>query len=562
MGRARDRPIPKKIFAPCTLATQMSRDKIVSLKSTASLCFLLLALVFASAQTPSPPARIVSADYTQVKGPKSTVYRRCVGAGRLAEGLRTDWQDQLRTCHQAIGFEYLRCHGLLQDELGVYSEDAKGNPVYNWQYIDMVYDFLHSIGVRPFVEIGFMPKALASRPNTIFWWNANVSPPKSYDRWDVLVTALVKHWTERYGADEVRQWYFEIWNEPNYPGFFAPKAESTRRDEYFDLYAHTACAVKAVDPAYRVGGPAGAGPAWIPELIAYCDINKIPLDFISFHSYGLGDGPSGLDVEGHQRLYLDRNLDSVSVVARSQNSVIAKSPMPGLPVHITEWSASYSNHDPVHDSYFESPYILEQLRHTETLGSMSYWTFTDIFEESGPPKTPFEGGFGLINLQGIKKAAFFAYQFLNQLGDDELVNSDDRSWVCRDQSGGVQALVYDLTDPRGPEQIDNWDLFRHPIVPKDRPPVKLRLTSLPPGPYHLSVTRTGFEENDAYSAYLKLGAPSQLTLPQVARLKALASGTPTEDADVTVDSSGQWSRDFPMRDNEVVFAKLTPLPAK
>ncbi len=363
----------------------------------------------ANGQTTLPAERVISVDVSQSKGPKSTVYRRCVGAGRLAEGLRADWQDQLRTCRDAIGFEYLRCHGLLHDELGVYSEDANGNPVYNWQYIDMVYDFLLSIHVRPFVEIGFMPEALASvksdpfppaisiphtpTPSTpVFWWKANVTAPKSWDRWEALVTALVQHWTQRYGADEVSKWYFEIWNEPNHPAFFHPVKDADRMNEYFTLYAHTAAAVKRVNPAYRVGGPAGAGPAWIKEFIEYCANNKVPLDFISFHSYGLGDGPSGLDVEGRKRLYLSKNLSAAANGANSQNKIIRQSPMPNLPVHVTEWSASYSNHDPVHDSYFEAPYILEQLKKSEKLGSMSYWTFTDIFEESGPPRTPFEGG--------------------------------------------------------------------------------------------------------------------------------------------------------------------------
>ena len=139
------------------------------------------------ADKPTPP-RLIDIDCSAVKGPRSMVYQQCVGAGRVAEGLRADWQAQLKTCKDAIGFQYLRCHGLLHDELGVYREDKQGNAIYNWQYIDMVYDYLLSIHVRPFVEIGFMPDALASiklndpnPPNgrrvSVFWWKANVTPP-------------------------------------------------------------------------------------------------------------------------------------------------------------------------------------------------------------------------------------------------------------------------------------------------------------------------------------------------------------------------------------------------
>jgi xylan 1,4-beta-xylosidase len=285
----------------------------------------------------------------------------------------------------------------------------------------------------------------------------------------------------------------------------------------------------------------------------------VPLDFVSYHCYGLGntDGAAE-DVDGHQRLFLSRNLDQISDRAHKQDAIIQKSAMPTLPVHVTEWSASYSNHDPIHDSYFEAPYVLEQLKKTRTLGSMSYWTFSDIFEESGPPKTPFEGGFGLINLQGIKKPAFFAYQFLNQLGDQELKNTDARSWVCRDQTGGVQALIYDLTDPRPDMTATDWDFFHKRIIPAVKPPIHLQIASLPPGKYRLAIYRTGFEENDAFSEYLKMGTPSQLTRPQVQHLKDLASGSPAEQSEVTVDGGGKWQRDFAMRDNEVVFATLTP----
>jgi xylan 1,4-beta-xylosidase len=526
------------------------------------------------------PPRIIDIDCSAVKGPRSMVYQHCVGAGRVGEGLRADWQAQLKTCKDAIGFQYLRCHGLLHDELGVYREDKQGNPIYNWQYIDMVYDYLLSIHVRPFVEIGFMPDALASiqlndmhppsgRRVSVFWWKANVSPPKSYDKWDALVKALVTHWTERYGADEVAQWYFEIWNEPNFPGFFSPVNEAARRDEYFELYAHTAKAVKSVNAAYRVGGPATTGPIWISELIAYCTANQVPLDFITYHAYGLGGPPGkvdatgryiggGLDEAGRKRLWLNRNLHVPARNATVSKAEIAKSSMPNLPVHITEWSASYSNHDPVHDSYFEAPYILEQLKHTETVASMSYWTFTDIFEESGPALTPFEGGFGLINLEGIKKPAFFAYSFLNQLGDKELIDQDNRSWATRDEAGGVQALFWDLTDLRGNDPADDWDFFRRVLVPKSKGLVTLRLRDLKPGPYHLSISRVGYEKNDAYTAYLKMGHPSQISPAQVAALEAQATGAPDEEREMTVDATGTWQGNFPIREDDVVLVKLRP----
>lgn len=526
--------------------------------------------------------RVISVDFNAVKGARSQTFRECVGAGRVGEGLRADWQAQLKLCKEELGFQYLRCHGLLHDELGVYHEDANGKSSYNFQYIDMVYDYLLSIGVRPFVEVGFMPDALATIPTekagadgmaddpahpgqkrrvSVFWWRSNVTPPKDWGKWDGLITALVQHWTTRYGADEVKKWPFEVWNEPNHVAFWSPNDNSQRMEEYFTLYAHTARAIQSVNPAYRVGGPASAGPAYIGALIEYCTKNNVPLDFISYHSYGLAGGPGGLDEFGNKVLYVSPNPHSVAGNAHSQDATIAKSSKPHLPVHITEWSASYSNRDPVHDDYFSAPYILEQLKNTESLGSMSYWTFTDIFEETGIPTRPFHGGFGLLNLQGIKKPAYFAYRFLHQLGNQELVNSDEHSWVCRDTQGGVQALLWDLT-MKPDAKVSNQAYFRQVRPTHVQSEARLSVTSLKPGRYKLSVCKVGYEKNDAYTAYLKMGAPTQIDRVQVAHLKALASGKPEREQEIRIPKSGQWETNFALRANDVVLATLTPIAGR
>jgi xylan 1,4-beta-xylosidase len=175
-------------------------------------------------------------------------------------------------------------HGLFCDDMGVYREE-QGKPKYNWQYIDELYDFLHSLGMKPFVGLGFMPSALASGNKTIFWWKGNVTPPKDMNKWADFMKAFVTHCKERYGDDEVKTWYFEVWNEPNLSGVFAGTQQ-----QYFDLYAATARAIKSVNPDYKVGGPATAGCGWITEFIQFCDKNKVSVDFVSTHTYGVQAG--------------------------------------------------------------------------------------------------------------------------------------------------------------------------------------------------------------------------------------------------------------------------------
>jgi xylan 1,4-beta-xylosidase len=499
--------------------------------------------------------RVISADLEQIKGPRSMVWQDCVGAGRVAEGLRDGWRRQLEECHREIGFKYIRMHGLLQDELGVYSEDSHGQPRYNWQYIDDVYDYLISIGMKPFVEFGFMPNALASGKGKIFWWDANVTPPNDYAKWDALVTALVKHWTERYGENEMATWRFEIWNEPNYPGFWHPPTNSTPRDAYFKLYEHTARDVKSVSTNYLVGGPAGAGPVWTKELIEFCQTNNVPIDFISYHAYGLGGGPSGLDEYGNNKLYLSANIHSVADIVNSQRPIIEKSLKPELPIYITEWSASYSPRDPVHDSYFSAAFILEQLRRTESASSMSYWTFTDIFEENGPPPRPFHGGFGLINFEDVPKPAFWAYKFLAMLGGTELKNADASSYVCADNRGGVQVLLWDITHPTD-GKISNQDYFFHPPPPREKGDVVVKLKNVAPGNYHLVIYQIGYGHNDPYSRYLDMGQPTDLSRETVAGLKKLSDGKPVSETTVAVNANGSFETMLPLRENDVFFLSL------
>jgi xylan 1,4-beta-xylosidase len=495
-------------------------------------------------------ARVIAADFSGKSGPLNRMYRVCVGAGRANEGLRGDWQRQLKLCHDELGFEFIRFHGLFTDDMGVYSEDAKGNPHYNWQNVDALYDQILAIGMKPFVELSFMPAALASSNKTVFWWRGNVTPPKSLDRWVEFMRAFAEHLTERYGADEVKRWRFEVWNEPNLPIFWT----GTQAD-YFQLYERTARAIKSVNPAYQVGGPASAGARWIGETISFCASNDVPIDFISTHAYNVA---GAVDEFGTSGQALEKNLHSVADdIARARN-IISHSALTNLELDFTEWSASYSSRDPVHDDYFSAPFILEQIKRTgHGADLMSYWVFTDIFEEAGVPKKPFHGGFGLLTVQGIRKPSYFAYRYLNELGDVEIPTTDDGSFVCKDKNGNMQILFWDLTHPSPDKKILDQTLFarERPATPKNS--VMLKLTGLKPGDYILTVRGTGYKRNDAYTQYLEWGAPDQLTRRQQDALKDLAADAPLLQEAVTVAADGNFSKRFDLRQNDVYFAVLT-----
>lgn len=500
------------------------------------------------------PPREINVDFTSEKGPLNTFFKECVGAGRANEGLRADWQQQLAYVRKECGFKYIRMHGLLTDDMAVYKEDKAGKPQYNYMYVDALFDYLLSIGIKPFVELGFMPNSLASGNNTIFWWKGNVTPPKDYDKWKSLIRNLVQHFTERYGAEEVKTWYFEVWNEPNLsPGFW-----TGTQDDYFKLYAYAAKAVKSVNPAYKVGGPGTAGAAWESEMIDFCGKNDLPIDFISTHSYGVKQG--FLDEYGNSGTVLAKEPMSVNGDVLQSRKEITSSKMPHLELHYTEWSASYTPSDPIHDSYHEAAYILQKLKQVgNSVNSMSYWVFTDIFEESGPRFEPFHGGFGLLTIQGINKPAFYSYQFLNRLGDTELVNSDSTSWVCKDSKGNVQILAWDFTNTHPGDSVNNQKYYIRDLPSKSKGKLKINVSKIPEGTYALQVYKVGYKCNDAYSAYLSLGRPTQLSKVQVEEIKKQNDGAPVFSEMVSVKAGNQFSKDLDIRENEVYFLNLIKL---
>jgi xylan 1,4-beta-xylosidase len=509
--------------------------------------------IFNLGQTNHSTSRVIAADLAGKSEPLNRMYQVCVGAGRANEGLRGDWQRQLKLCHDELGFGFIRFHGLFTDDMGVYSEDAQGNAHYNWQNVDALYDQILATGMRPFVELSFMPSTLASGKKTVFWWRGNVTPPKSLDRWAEFMHAFAEHLTERYGADEVERWRFEVWNEPNLAIFW-----TGTQPDYFQLYERTARAIKSVNPNYQVGGPATAGGGWIGETINFCASNGVPIDFISTHAYNVA---GAVDEFGTSGQALGANLHGVADdIARARNT-ISHSALTNLALHFTEWSSSYSSRDPVHDDYISAPFILEQIKRAgRQADSMSYWVFTDIFEESGVPTKPFHGGFGLLTVQGIRKPAYFAYRYLDELGGREIATTDDRAFVCHDENGGVQVLFWDLTHPSPDKKFLDQTIFARarPAPPKGS--VTVKLAGLKPGNYSLRVRGTGYQRNDACTQYLEWGAPDQLTRQQENALAALAADAPLLRETVTVAGDGKFSRNFDLRENDVYFVTLTPEP--
>jgi len=360
-------------------------------------------------------------DTTQAGTPFAHYWEQCVGSCHAVMGLRADWRAQLEKCHHELGFQYVRFHGLLDDAMSVcvresdpFHPDAATRLRYNFFNIDSIFDFLLSIGMKPFIELGFMPTALASGDTTCFFYKANVTPPADYTEWEALIRALTRHLVERYGLEEVRSWFFEVWNEPNLSFFWTGS-----QADYFRLYQHAARAIKSVDSGLRVGGPATSVNAWIPDMLAFCRSAEVPIDFVSTHHYPTDDPlwrNSNLSMEEFFKQFAHEMGRYERGVLRKMTAR-ARAEAGDLPLYYTEWNTSARIPDDIHDEAYSAALVAKTITDNDGLvDGYSFWTFSDLFEEPGQFAAPFHGGFGLQTIHGIPKPTYRVFEMLHHLG--------------------------------------------------------------------------------------------------------------------------------------------------
>lgn len=517
----------------------------------------------------------LSADIAKEQGERFRPHwNPCVGAGRANEALRAGWLEHLERVHRECGFQRVRFHGLFHSDMFVHRRNADGSVTYNFQYIDEVFDRLLDIGVRPFIELGFCPEDMARSSDSIFWWRGRSAPPKDYDEWGRLIRRFTEHVIARYGMKEVRSWYFEVWNEPNLNPFW----HGTKR-EYFRLYQITAETIKAIDPQLKVGGPSTSNfvpdarfdgenedlsahktvtdaedldaltwkPVWLEDFLGFCKDNALPVDFISTHPY-----PTDWAFDEHGTgMKLTRGVGATPTDLELLRNMMDESPFPTAEIHLTEWNSSSSSRDFTHDYLQAATYIAKA--NVDSIGyvnSLSFWTFTDVFEESGAGDTAFHGGFGMINFQGIPKPAFHAYRLLNMLGNT-MIARNAGGIVTKDvETAKVSVLAYHYppeVTQTVPGSFDSRKVAEETLTKGSPVELVLKLEGLPPGAeFQMEVVNT--KHGDAMSAWKRMGSPESLSREQAQQLKAAACATkmdyctPEKDGTLRIASEMEpWS---------------------
>lgn len=488
-------------------------------------CLMLMHISAGSVAKDVPVRATLSLD---VLYPLPHVWERGVGSGHAALALRADWREHLRLVRDTLGMQAVRFHGLFDDEMGpvVSRAHPEARLEYNFTAIDSIYDYIVSLGMAPYIELSFMPTALANNSHQRYMaYLACTSPPHNLTEWGDLVRVFASHLVQRYGLERVRLWTFEVWNEPNgapnpvIGGFWRGSQQ-----DYFDLYRVTAQALKGVDKDLRVVGPASAGGGWIMDFLRFCVTNSVPLDGIATHHY-----PSEVE------------RDSIARCCQNDRATLDRDPVGRhLPLLISEFNSGLLAQDHLlasnHDSSYASAFLASTLPGIAATGDvtlLSYWTFSDVFAEIVWDTVPFHDGYGLVNMQGLPKPSFRAMQLLHELGSMglQLTQSPQAPVSVSATFDGTNVLVL----------VTNFQLLAEHNGSRT---VEVAVASSALSAQHGkelvgTLRRVDDDHANAHTAWVDMGRPRSLSVLQRAELLN-SSQIASEDVSIAGNTSHAW----------------------
>ncbi len=419
--------------------------------------------------------------------------------------VRRDTQDQLRLAHDELGARHVRAVGMFDDEMRVlgadpqsFNDPARRGKRLNWQVVDYVIESLLDMGINPMFTTTFVPSEMASGPATCFSTRSHVSPPKDYQQWAHLVSQSVKHAIERFGRQTVRQWYFEVWNEPNLRGFW-----DGDQADFHQLWQTTRRAIKQVDGELRVGGPSTARAEWIGDFLEFGRKHDCMPDYIIAHVYNNDSASNPLSpFEGPQADKENQSPHFAAGVVRGVRSLADSMGFKGE-IHWNEWGKSWWPCFAARESEAEAAWVVKSMCEVSQLGDyFAYWCLSDIYDQVGYGAQTFHGNYGMMNLQGLRKPAWFAHQLLGMLGGQRIAapTADDGlsgALLTRDGQKWA-ALLWNIAES-GQDQT-----------------VRLRL---PDGAGAAKLYRIGPKENNILHAWRQMGSPDYLLREQKQSLR-------------------------------------------
>lgn len=367
-----------------------------------------------------------------------------IGNDHACQMLRTDVCSHVKLAHDELGIKYIRFHGIFDDDLLVIQRLtdyhnframpwAKGIQETSFRQIANVFDNVLSCGMKPFVELSFMPRAIAGGKKIGLRYKNNITMPRFMERWCDLIEKFIRFLFDRYGKEEVRSWYFEVWNEPDLSIFF----KGTQKD-YFRLYEATARTIKAVDNTLRVGGPSTSACLWVEDFKRYCEKHSVPYDFISTHHYP-GDGfgniftvRDALKMMKTTRYNAKNKVDLGDTLTQfffkpeqykkwrkgilREMDEKAREQAGDKPLFMSEWNSMAVYGSPVHDEKYSAAFLVKSVMDLKgIMEGYMFWCCSDVFEEMFILGKPFHGSFGIVSNDGIPKPNFWGFKLLSSL---------------------------------------------------------------------------------------------------------------------------------------------------
>lgn len=443
-------------------------------------------------------------------------WKKILGLGNAAMGLKGDVQYQLKKIKDEIDFEYVKFNNIFNEEMFIYNEDELGIPYYNYVYIDKLIDYFIQLKIKPFINIGFMPKKLASKNETLFSGKTNVSFPKDMNKWKNLISELIRHFLERYGENEVATWYFEIWNNPDFNGIFWHETQ----EKYHYFFEETFYSIKSVNNKIKVGGPSAFSCFdwnWTENFLNFIKENNIEIDFFSYHSYGMKGSVKEIDSINRMK---SGNLEFseynfLKNTVKFVNSKIQEVYPKKIEIIVSEWNSSPSFQDLVHDTCYMSSFIINGvLNNFNLLNGLAYWTFTDIFEENGMGTEFFHGGMGLFTVNNLKKASYNAFVVLNKLGN-EFICKHNNYFITQKESS-YQILLYNYVhynkeyESGNFEKVNKYNRYGAFLNSNDLE-LNLKISDIDKGKYFITKYYLDRENGSVFDAWVEMGAPDKIT---------------------------------------------------
>lgn len=446
----------------------------------------------------------------------SKYWNKITSIGRASLCLRHEVRRQIELAQEDIGYEFIRFHGIFSDEMMVYKEDNNGNPIYNWVYVDEIFDFFQRINLKPFIELGFMPEALASKSQHAFLWNANVSYPKSLKKWTDLVCAFINHCVDRYGIKEVKTWYFQIWNAPDLPEVFWFES----KEKFFNFFKSTYAAIKNIYKDIKIGPPSLLPLnkfQWLNDFLKFCQSNFIELDFIACNIYAYTDPKNTslpLQLFNRPNEFLALNAENFLMDSILEAKELLKKYSVTSPIFVTEWNLSPYTNDYNRDTCFLSSYITYNIvNNIDNIPILTFWSLSDIIEEGLTESKLFHGGLGLLTYSRLKKPSYNAFSLLSKLGDDIVERGTD--YIVTSKGNNYQILLYNFVyfdelfmsgDKSLLDYHNRYNIFKNSNINKD---INLIL-SLPGGYYRIKRWNLNRNSGSTFDAWQSMGAPEQI----------------------------------------------------